>query len=232
MPRSFFSRSTLWINPRFQYRNLVPAAFHIFGITLISMSLVQVPWFVISGGVCTPYLSVGQFFWFGYTNDPIHNSAYNCINGTIVNLMRTIILLSFMAIIFLLAGFFLDILGPKNIIYRFVRRYALAGTCTVFWIMAIISICYYVTILLEESLENVYPNEDTAVSYGYGFYLIASTGGIVLIGTFCTLILMQTNDSNRNDERCLINRFGDSAEAFDSPTPPPPYSIPPPPYTP
>ncbi|KAF5281193.1 hypothetical protein FQR65_LT14835 [Abscondita terminalis] len=176
MPRSFFSRSTLWINPRFQYRNLVPAAFHIFGITLISMSLVQVPWFVISGGVCTPYLSVGQFFWFGYTNDPIHNS--------------------------------------------------------VFWIMAIISICYYVTILLEESLENVYPNEDTAVSYGYGFYLIASTGGIVLIGTFCTLILMQTNDSNRNDERCLINRFGDSAEAFDSPTPPPPYSIPPPPYTP
>ncbi|KAK4882718.1 hypothetical protein RN001_006037 [Aquatica leii] len=223
MPTTFFNRSSIWINSRLQYRNLVPAAFHIVAITLISMSLVQVPWFMISGGVCAPYLAVGQFFWFGYSNDDSRNPAYNCINGTIVNMMRTIILLAFMAIIFLLAGFFLDILGPKRVIYKFVK---------LFWIMSIISICYYLTILLEESLENVYPEVDTAVTYGYGFYLIASTGGVVLIGTLATLILIQSNDINRNDERCLINRFNESTEAFDSPTPPPPYSIPPPPYTP
>lgn len=117
--------------------------------------------------------------------------------------------------------------------------------------MAIISICYYVTILLEDSLENLYPEVDTTVTYGYGFYLIASTGsmlwfksfsiwfysylflgGVVLIGTFFTLILMQTTDFNRIDERCLINRYSDGIDEFDSPTPPPPYSIPPPPYTP
>ncbi|KAF5269343.1 hypothetical protein FQA39_LY08735 [Lamprigera yunnana] len=231
MARPFFSRGTLWLNTRLQYHNLVPAAFHIVTITLISMSLVQVPWFMISGDVCIPYLTVGQFFVFGY-NEEVHDYAYDCINGTIVNMMRTIILLSFMAIIFSLAGFFLDILGPKNIMYRFVRRYALASACTVFWILAIISVSYYVTLLLEESLENVYPGKDATVTYGYGFHLIASTGAVVLVGTFCSFVLMQTNDSYRNDERCLINRYGDNVEAFDSPTPPPPYSIPPPPYTP
>ncbi|XP_031337581.1 transmembrane protein 127-like [Photinus pyralis] len=231
MPRNLIRRGSLWMNSKLQYRNLVPAAFHIVAITLISMSLVQVPWFVIKGGVCSPYLAIGQFFSFGYSNNDTHNLAY-CINGTIVNLMRTIILLLFMAIIFSLAGFFIDILGPKNSIYTFVRRYALASTFTVFWITAIICICYYVTILLEESLENTYPEIDTSVAYGYGVYLIASTGGIVLIGTFCTVILMQATDSNRNDERCLINRYSDNMETFDSPTPPPPYSIPPPPYTP
>ncbi|KAF2887857.1 hypothetical protein ILUMI_18316 [Ignelater luminosus] len=232
MPRINFSSSALWMNSKLQYRNLVPATFHIVAITLISMSLVQVPWFVITGGVCSPFLSLGQFFWFGYTIEDAHNPEYDCINGTIVNLMRTIILLSFMAIIFSLGGFFLDILGPKNSVYRFIRKYALASTCTVFWIMAIISICYYISVLLQESLENVHPDVDTSVSYGYGFYLIASTGGIVLMGTFCTLILMQTGDASRSDERCLLNRYGDGMDAFDSPTPPPPYSIPPPPYTP
>lgn len=42
--------------------------------------------------------------------------------------------------------------------------------------MAIISICYYISVLLQESLENIHPDVDTSVSYGYGFYLIASTG--------------------------------------------------------
>lgn len=233
MPRNFLSRSSLWVNssPTLQFRNLVPAAFHIVAVTLISMSLVQVPWFVIKGGVCSPYLSIGQFFSFGYVNDDTRNLAY-CITGTIVNLMRTIILFLFMAIIFSLAGFFMDILVPKNIIYKIFRKYAVPGTGTVFWITAIICICYYVTILLEESLENTYPEIDTSVTYGYGFYLIASAGGIALIGTFCTVIVMQAAESSRNDERCLINRYSDNIETFDSPTPPPSYSIPPPPYAP
>lgn len=78
MPRLNFSSSALWMNSKLQYRNLVPATFHIVAITLISMSLVQVPWFVITGGVCSPFLSLGQFFWFGYTIEDAHNPGlYN-----------------------------------------------------------------------------------------------------------------------------------------------------------
>lgn len=106
--------------------------------------------------------------------------GYECINNTIVNMMRIIILWCFMTIIFSLGGFFLDIIGPRTSIYFFIRKYALANTCTVLWIMAIISSCYYVAILLENSLATLYPTIDTMVTYGYGFYLIAATGKVII----------------------------------------------------
>lgn len=159
--------------------------------------------------------------------------------------MRTLILLCFMAIFFSLTGFFLDILAPKPAVYKFIRRYAIASTCTgtptplqsnlihthiffsVFWLTAVLSICYYVLALLEESLAMQYPKIETEVAYGYGFYLIVTTIGVVLLGTFCTLILMQTGPQ-LNDQRCLINAFN----GYDSLSPPPPYNIAPPPYRP
>lgn len=57
-------------------RNLISATFHMFSITLISMSLVDLTWFSISGDVCIPYLTMGQFFWFGYVDKGIN---YYCM---------------------------------------------------------------------------------------------------------------------------------------------------------
>lgn len=60
----------------------------------------------------------------------IFTAAYRCITPRIVNMMRMIILFSFMAIIFSLIGFFLDIIGSKSKVYDFVRRNALPSSCT------------------------------------------------------------------------------------------------------
>ncbi|KAJ3627017.1 hypothetical protein MTP99_014425 [Tenebrio molitor] len=196
------------------------------------MSLVDLTWFTISGDLAIPNLTLGQFFWFGYSGADVDYSDYNFINSTIVNMMRTTILLCFMAIIFSLAGFFLDIIGPKNILYRMIRRYAVPGTCTVLWIMAIVSISYYIVLLLEDSLAKLSLKVDTTVSYGYGFYLFAASGGVALVGIFYNLIVAHHPVGYyREDDRCLIG-FDDGLDTFNSPTPPPPYNVPPPPYTP
>ncbi|KAJ8955040.1 hypothetical protein NQ318_000472 [Aromia moschata] len=211
MARRFAANLMQWLHPKDDERNLVSATFHMITITLISMSLVDLTWFNISGDVCVPYLTLGQFFWFGFTNNGVDYSDYDCINSTIVNMMRTTILLCFMTIIFALLGFCLDIIGPKSIMYRMARRYAILGTCTVLWITAIISISYYIVVLLEDSFSKIYPNTDPTVTYGLGFYLLSAA---------------------ETDDRCLIDGFDDGLDTFNSPTPPPPYSIPPPPYTP
>ncbi|XP_017774877.1 PREDICTED: transmembrane protein 127-like [Nicrophorus vespilloides] len=235
---NFMNHILQWVHPKSQERNLISAAFHMITITLISMSMVELKWFSIYGGVCASYLTLSQFFWFGYTDNNIASPEFDCINSTIVNMMRIIILLCFMAIIFSLAGFFLDVIGPKSYLYFFIRKYALASTFTVMWIMAIISTCYYVAVLLEDSLDDLYPKIDTSVTYGYGFYLITATGGVAVIGTFCTLILMHTSSpelysgGDGSDDACLIDGFEEGFEAFNSPAPPPPYNVPPPPYAP
>lgn len=42
--------------------------------------------------------------------------------------------------------------------------------------MVIIGITYYIILLLEQSLAKVYPKVETSVTYGIGFYLIATAG--------------------------------------------------------
>lgn len=59
-------------------------------------------------------------------------------------------------------------------------------------------------------------------------------GGVALIGTFCSLILMHTMSSEAYaaDDPCLIDDYDDQMEPFNNTVPPPPYNIPPPPYAP
>ncbi|XP_022919792.1 transmembrane protein 127-like [Onthophagus taurus] len=228
------SNTFQWLHPHNQDKNVICAIVHMITITLVAMSMVKLDWFVISGGVCTPSLSLSLFFSFGYTYQKYPNNEYNCINETIVNMMRVIILLCFMAIIFSLCGYFLHIVGPKSSIYNFMRKYAMASTCTVLWVLAIISTCYYVAMLLDDSLADLYPSVETVVSYGYGFYLITAAGAVSVVGTFCILTLMNTpTPIYRADDTCLIDDFNENnMDTFNSQTPPPPYSAPPPPYTP
>lgn len=56
-------------------RNLISASFHMIAITLICMCLGDLTWFSIDGNVCVPYLTLGQFFWFGYSNKVINYSG-------------------------------------------------------------------------------------------------------------------------------------------------------------
>lgn len=221
-------------------RNLVSAGFYMITITLISMSMVDLNWFVITSDVCVPYLTLGQFFWFGYSPKPI-DAEYSCINGTIVNMMRIMILLSFMCISFALAGFFLEIIGPHTDSYRMIRRYAVPGIFTVLWILVIISFSYYIVLLLEDSIEKNYPKTVSSVTYGLGFYLVAAAGGITSMGIIYSLAVLHQSalrqlhghrNQHDDDDRCIIDSFDDGLDTFNTPIPPPPYNIPPPPYTP
>lgn len=73
MPDNLLTPIYNWLNPKDQERNLFSATFHMIAITLISMSLVGLNWFTISGNVCTPFLTLGQFFWFGYTVEEVES---------------------------------------------------------------------------------------------------------------------------------------------------------------
>lgn len=101
--------------------------------------------------------------------------------------------------------------------------------------MAIISVSYYVVVLLEDSLDQLYPSAKTTVTYGPGFYIIAASGAISLINIFYVLIMTNNSvDPYMTENRCLIDEstFDDTMDTFNGVPPPPPYNVPPPPYTP
>lgn len=75
MPGHFIYNAVHWLNPKKMEKNLVSAAFHMITITLISMSMVDLQWFTISGDVCTPYLTLSFFFWFGYAEYNVNNEG-------------------------------------------------------------------------------------------------------------------------------------------------------------
>ncbi|KAG5890957.1 hypothetical protein JTB14_026312 [Gonioctena quinquepunctata] len=233
MSQRFLTNILQWIHPKDDEGNGITATCHIFTITFISMSFVDVTWFSIGGHVCVPHLTLGQFFWFGFSNSQdIDYSDYDCINSKIVNMMRITILLCFMSITFALMGFFLEVHAPKHPFYKSLRKYSIMGTCTVIWIMAIIAISYYIIVLLENSLAEMYPKVESSVSYGTGFYLVVASGGITCCGIIYTLFPFSASSNAVDDDRCLLDAFDDGLETFHSPTPPPPYCLLPPPYTP
>lgn len=69
--RNTISAISDWLNPKDQERNLVSAGLHMINIALISMSLVGINWFSLSADVCTPYLPITIFFWFGYSDEDV-----------------------------------------------------------------------------------------------------------------------------------------------------------------
>lgn len=73
VPNNFLNELLQWLNPNKQDKNPISAAFHMITITLITMSMVELNWFNISGDVCTPYITLSQFFWFGYTISDVEN---------------------------------------------------------------------------------------------------------------------------------------------------------------
>lgn len=73
MSRNLINEALQWLNPKKQDKNPISAAFHMINITLITMSMVELNWFNIYGDVCTPFITLSQFFWFGYTIRDVEN---------------------------------------------------------------------------------------------------------------------------------------------------------------
>lgn len=67
MARNHFRNMYHWFNSKDEERNLFSATLHMITVSMISMSLTGLKWFTISGGICSPYLTLSEFFWFGYT---------------------------------------------------------------------------------------------------------------------------------------------------------------------
>ncbi|KAK9878943.1 hypothetical protein WA026_003764 [Henosepilachna vigintioctopunctata] len=232
---AYFGSCIQWINGKDENQNLIAAVFHISTITLVSMSMVGLPWFSISGGVCLQQLTLGQFFWFQSSLSHVNPSDVECITITLITLMRVVITLCLLVILLSLGGFFVDILLPTSHVNKHFFKYAIRATCigSVLLVMLIISISCYIVISLEDSLTKMYPKIDSDVTYGSGFYILSTAGVVSLFGMYYTLNMVQ--DSSRyftDDDQCLIDAFDDDTSSFNHPSPPPLFNMPPPPYSP
>lgn len=70
-----FGESLQWVHHKKDNRNFLSATFHMITISIISMTLVQLNWFTINGGDCIQYLTLSDFFTFGYSNDATANEG-------------------------------------------------------------------------------------------------------------------------------------------------------------
>ncbi|XP_067003438.1 transmembrane protein 127 [Anabrus simplex] len=246
---SYFPRQR-WTVPKEQDRNFVAAFFHMATIALTCTSLAQLGWFRLRGGLCVPHLAVYQFFSYGYfdttsmqndisgnevvSNPYYPNGSLQCVTPEIANLMRIIILLCFLAMISSLIGFFLDIVGPTRKTLKVIRRNGIPSTITVLWVVAIVGLCYYITLLLEVAVREMHPGYRVHVSYEYGCYTITAAGVVAVFATACNLFQQQSTSTEDNQRRRLIDDW-DGVETFsvgiqgsDTPLesipPPPPYT--------
>lgn len=71
--REVISNALNYAHRKNKNRNYVSATFHMITISLISMSLVDLDWFIIEGGDCIPFLPLSDFFHFGYKLEDIQN---------------------------------------------------------------------------------------------------------------------------------------------------------------
>lgn len=247
---TYFPRQR-WNIPKEQDRNFIAAFFHMATIALTCTSLAQLGWFRLRGGLCVPHLAVYQFFSYGYfdtnsaQNDMLTanevvtypyypNGTLQCVTSEIANLMRIIILLCFMAMISSLIGFFLDIVGPTRKILKVIRRNGIPSTLTVVWVVIIIGVCYYVTLLLEAAVREMHPGYKVHVSYEYGCYTITAAGVVAVFATACNLFQQYGPPGEETQRRRLIDdwdgleTFSVGSEGLDTPLesipPPPPYT--------
>lgn len=87
--RDIITDAINYVNRKTLDRNYVSAAFHMIIITLISMSLVDLNWFTINGGDCIRFITLSDFFTFGYSASDVQNPGnimYICTKMQVANL--------------------------------------------------------------------------------------------------------------------------------------------------
>ncbi|CAH4034078.1 transmembrane protein 127-like [Pieris brassicae] len=227
--------------------NKIAAFFNLSTFLLTCAALVQPSWFRIRGLHCIESLSLSQFFTFDQNDEPeisIHQNAdiyghFNIMTGTdfnglppcttpeIISLMRVLILLCFMVLICSCVGVLINITSLNKRAIRMLRRNAVPSIVCVFWVIAIVGVCYYTTVVLG-NVNNSDPNE-IQVDYEYGFYTITGAGCTALLASAANLWGAPLSNDEDVQRRNLMEDW-DGYEAHSvGPTP----SIPAlPPYTP
>ncbi len=120
-----------------------------------------------------------------------------CLTPTIVNLFKIILMLVIIGIILSFIGFLLDILGTKSRLSLAVRANGLLTIptgnqnfhnynvnllnflflCLVLICAGVVSLCYYITVLLEKENRHSHFVE---VSFDYGFFTLSAAGNFIL----------------------------------------------------
>ncbi|XP_026489775.1 transmembrane protein 127-like [Vanessa tameamea] len=223
--------------------NKIAASFNVLTFLLTCAALVQPSWFKIKGLHCTQSLSLTQFFTFDEDDDdnnqiaiqtefdPVNRSDFNglppCTTPEIILLMRILILLCFMVLLCSCIGVLINLISLNSKAIKMLRRNAVPSIMCVFWVIAIVGVCYYTTVVLGNT-NNSDPNT-IQVDYEYGFYTITGAGALALLASAANLWGAPLSNDEDLQRRNLMEDW-DGYEAHSvGPTPAVPTL---PPYTP
>ncbi|CAH0399821.1 unnamed protein product [Chilo suppressalis] len=227
--------------------NKIAAFFNLTTFMLTCAALVQPSWFRIKGLHCTQSLSLAQFFTFDDDDeddddvqlnirqnnlfDTINKSDFNglppCSTPEIITLMRILILLCFMVLLCSFIGIVINITNLELKAIKTLRRNAIPSIMCVFWVIAIVGVCYYTTVVLGN--ENNGEHNTIQVDYEYGFYTITGAGTLALLASAANLWGAPLSGDEDVQRRNLMEDW-DGYEAHSvGPTPAVPTL---PPYTP
>ncbi|XP_041979813.1 transmembrane protein 127-like [Aricia agestis] len=226
--------------------NKIAAFFNVSTFLLTCAALVQPSWFRIKGLHCTQSLSLTQFFSFDDDDDDddsdqitIRQNEFGsmdqnadsglppCITIEIITLMRILILLCFMVLLCSSIGVLINFTSLNSKAIKMLRRNAVPSIMCVFWVIAIVGVCYYTTVVLGNE-NNSDPNT-IQVDYEYGFYTITGAGALALLASAANLWGAPLSNDEDIQRRNLMEDW-DGYEAHSvGPTPAVPTL---PPYTP
>lgn len=173
----------------------------------------------------------------------------NCVTERSVLLFKTLISFTFLAIIFSLCSFILDLVGPTHRSFKLMRRSAAFNIVTVLMCVVITLFLYWVTVVVsslqdESLLESA--KDMPQVSFDVSFYLITAAGVMSVVAVACSCLrrypfLEHEGQPSARAVAILDEQFNDDTENLLGVTPPsfPGHDLsplanlpPPPPYTP
>lgn len=106
-----------------------------------------------------------------------------CTTPETITLMRILILLCFMVLLCSCIGVLINVTSLNSKVIKMLRRNAVPSIMCVFWVIAIVGVCYYTTVVLGMANSND-PNT-IQVDYEYGFYTITGAGKSTSYLTHC-----------------------------------------------
>ncbi|XP_067126468.1 transmembrane protein 127-like [Centruroides vittatus] len=203
--------SPFWVERRMQVkereRNIPAAILSIIVIATLSTALAQPKWFYLKGGGCThEYIGVQEFFYMGYfesvKSTKMKDSdmyfiyhGYNdemkyCVTPAIVNVIRTVIALCFIAILTTLVQFFFDTIGVRNKWLKTIRRNSLFNILTVLLCVVVIGLCFYISTLMEQQQKSTKINATTKVEikFDVSYFLVSGAGAMAILAAAANLL--------------------------------------------
>lgn len=177
---------------------------------------------------------------FGYKYGPSSDEVLvDCITLKGVWLMKSIIVFTFLAIICSVCSFFLDLLGPTQKALKLIHRNAIPSITTVIICVLINGLCYLLTIEVKDlqMLTKPYPGNRISVTFSISFYLIATAGGLAVLGTACNCLRHYPVRVTTSDPEPLLDDYDRLEQVFYPPGPIPEIAsmtpmVPPPAYSP